>query len=91
MSKRLIKSYAVVILVVLIIVSVIAVTLNKPPIEQATIYEIQAIQGIGEILSLRIVNYIGDSETFDIEDLLNVKGIGKEKLKELRKEFRWLK
>jgi len=88
MSKRLIKSYAVVILVVLIIVSVIAVTLNKPPIEQATIYEIQAIQGIGEILSLRIVNYIGDSETFDIEDLLNVKGIGKEKLKELRKEFR---
>ena len=88
MSKRLIKSYAVVILVVLIIVSVIAVTLNKPPIEQATIYEIQAIQGIGEKLSADIIMYIGDDKDFDINTLENIKGIGPVRLKAIKSNFK---
>ena len=61
---------------------------EKTDIEQATIQEIQAVHGFGEVLSYKVVNYIGDSKEFDIEELTNVKGIGDKRLKLIRKEFK---
>ena len=62
--------------------------LYKPPIEEATMHDIQAIQGIGEVLSLRIVNYLDDNPNADIDDLINIDGIGEIKLKRIRREFK---
>ena len=80
-------------IVVLIIATVIfsfslGIALYKPPIEEATVQELQAIDGIGETLSYRIVEYIDDAENFDINDLTNVDGIGEKRLKLVRKEFK---
>ena len=86
--KKYVKIYAMVFLLTLLIITSIFVITNRKPIEQATINDIQAVQGIGEVLSLRIVDYIESNPNADIEDLIVIKGIGPEKVKLLRKEFK---
>jgi len=81
------KTYLLIVIVLLISL-VVGVGLYKVPIEDVEICEIQAIDGIGEALSLRIVNYIGDSEKFDIDDLESISGIGPERMKLLKRRFR---
>ncbi len=60
----------------------------KPPIMHATYTEIIAIDGFGEVLSSRAITYIKRHPYCDIDDLMNVKGIGEEKLLLLKEEFR---
>lgn len=83
------KSKITLLLIATILISILlGCVFYKPSIEDVTIQEIQTIQGIGETLSYRIVDYIGESETFDIEDLINVDGIGEERLKLLKGKFK---
>jgi len=82
------NKYLLIILAIVIFCSASFVALNKPPIEEATVDDIQAIQGIGEVLSLRIVNYLDNNPNADIDDLINIEGIGEIKLKQIRREFK---
>jgi DNA uptake protein ComE-like DNA-binding protein len=82
------SKYTIIILSVIIFCSISFIVLNKPPISEATAQEIQTINGIGEVLSERVVSYLDANPNADIEDLEAVKGIGPEKVKLLRKEFK---
>ncbi len=82
------SKYTVIILSVIIFCSISFLALNKPSISEATAQEIQEIHGIGEVLSERVVSYLDTNPDADIEDLEAVKGIGPEKVKLLRKEFK---
>lgn len=73
--------------VVLIITSTILIACDKPNIETATIEELQEINGIGEVLSLRIVSYLKSNKNATIDNLSDIKGIGEVKLELIRKEF----
>jgi len=64
------------------------VTTDKIPIEQATIDDIRAIDGLDIVLSTRIVNYIQNNPEADIDDLINVDGIGEKRLKLLKGKFK---
>jgi len=59
------------------------------PLQDAGPEDIEAVPGIGKVLSRRIVDYIVDSEDIEhIDDLLAVKGVGKKTLERLRKYTR---
>lgn len=81
------KTLITLVLIISIISFSLVFAFNKPDIEEATLEEIQSVYGVGEILSERIVAYIDTDEYKDINDLINVEGIGKEKLKQIKKVF----
>jgi len=84
--KRILMTMLIVCLLSIAIFAIYFI--DKPSIEEASIEDIQAVQGIGEVLSLRIVDYIESNPNADIDDLIVIKGIGPEKVKLLRKEFK---
>ena len=54
-------------------------------VNTATVKELMAIPGIGKVLAERIVEYREEERPFIVlEDLLNIKGIGKETLEKIR-------
>ena len=85
------KSKIVVLLIATILISVfLGCIFYKEPINEATIEDVQAIDGIGETLSHRIVNYIQNNPEADIDDLINVLGIGEKRVKLLKGKFKWI-
>ena len=66
---------------------VLGVALYKPSVRTATIEELQEINGLGELLSSRVVIYLDTYPNADIDDLLDVEGIGKVKLELIKKEW----
>lgn len=58
---------------------------NKVNINTATLEELQSLQGIGEVYARSIISYREESGGFEsIEELINVKGIGKKRLDNIR-------
>ncbi len=54
-------------------------------INTATVKELKTISGIGKVLAERIVEYRETERPFDaVDDMLNVKGIGKATLEKIR-------
>lgn len=54
---------------------------GKLNINTATVQELSALTGIGEVLALQIIQYREDNGPYNtVYDLLNVKGIGETKL-----------
>ena len=77
--------------VVLMIVSVVALSIaaayadEKVDINTATVKELKTIPGIGQVIAERIVEYRETERAFStVDDLLNVKGIGKATLEKIR-------
>jgi DNA uptake protein ComE-like DNA-binding protein len=60
---------------------------DKPDISTATLEQIQSIDGIGEVLSSRIVIYLDTYPNADIDDLTDVLGIGEGKLKLIKRKY----
>jgi competence protein ComEA len=56
-------------------------------IQTATVEELTQINGVGKVLADRIVEYRTENGISDIDELLNVKGIGKAKLAKIKKEI----
>jgi competence protein ComEA len=57
----------------------------KLDINRATVQELQALPGIGEVLAQRVVEYRGVHGPFKtIEGLIKVKGIGPKRMEQLR-------
>ena len=59
----------------------------KPSIHTATQEELQAITGIGEVMSEDIISYLTDNKRAKIEDLEDIKGIGRETIRKLKKRY----
>ena len=91
MSKRLLKSYSIVLAVVIVLVAVLGVALYQPSIHTTTIEELTEINGIGDYYAQSIVTYLENNPDCSIEDLDDIKYIGDSVLSKLRKRYRWLK
>jgi competence protein ComEA len=60
---------------------------KKPQLDinLATVQELQALPGIGEVLAKRVIEYRGTHGPFQtVEGLMNVKGIGPKRMEQLR-------
>lgn len=88
MSKRLIKSYAIVLIVVILVSCVIGAVVYRPTIHDCSIEELQEINGIGEILSNRIHLYLESNKNATIEDLRVIDGIGDITIQKLKRRWR---
>ena len=75
----------IIIMAILTTSCTILVVTDKPNIHEATIEELQDINGIGEVLSLRVISYLKLNKNATIEDLEDVRGIGEKRI-ELIKE-----
>ncbi len=75
------------ILLVLSTVILLGIVTSKPDIHSITIEELQEINGLGELLSSRVVIYLDTYPNADIDDLLNVEGIGDVKLELIKKKW----
>lgn len=60
----------------------------KPSIHDAEVSDLCGIYGLGEVLSVRVVSFIDANPNADINDLLDVDGIGSYRLKLIKREFR---
>ena len=82
------KNKVIFILVMALMFVMLTIVLtDKTDIAEATIEELQEINGIGEVLSLRIVSYLKVNKTASVDDLDHIKGIGEIKLELIKKEF----
>ena len=62
--------------------------LYKEPIQNASMARLTAINGIGEVLAERVYDYVKANPSADIADLIEVDGIGEQRLELIRKEFK---
>ena len=67
---------------------IVAWCLSKPPIQNANISQLVAINGIGEVLAERIYDYVKENPSCDVGDLLDIDGVGEVRLKELKENFK---
>lgn len=72
----------------ILLTSVLVAVSYRPDIQEATYNDLIEIDGLGETLSKRVIVYLEINKSAGIDDLINVKGIGDEKLKAIKKEFR---
>lgn len=87
MSKKLVKSYAIVLVTVLLITCITWGVLYRPSIKTATIEELTYIEDIGEVLALDIHLYLKNNPTCSIEDLSDIDYIGPSRIKNIKKRY----
>lgn len=80
------KYVLIILLIILIATSAMAIC-DKPSIHTATYNELLEIDDIGEVLSIRIVSYLNQNKTCSVADLDDIKGIGEERLKKIRRHY----
>ena len=88
MSKRLIKSYIIILIIVIILASIGGFIIYKPSVHDAEIHQLININGIGEVRAELIVTYLENNKTATIEDLERIDGIGCITLSKIRKRWR---
>ncbi len=83
------KAKVIALIVICMLLCALTLTLTyKPSITQATYKELMAIDEIGEILSLRIIDYLQHNTDCTIDDLLEVEGIGPIKLSNIKEVYK---
>lgn len=78
----------VMVLVVGAVLAAVLISSIKPSIYEADYNDLMAVDGIGEVLSYRIIDYLNTHPNYTIDDLIYVDGIGEVKLKALKGVFR---
>ncbi len=77
--------FAVIMIVVMVMSTAAVHAAQKVNINTATAKELKSISGIGKVLAERIVEYRENEQAYKtVDDLLNVKGIGKATLEKIR-------
>ncbi len=66
----------------------IFISLDKPDIHTAQYDILTDINGLGDVLSKRVINYIEYNPECVIDDLVDVKGIGVKKLELIKKHYK---
>lgn len=79
------KKFIIFMLILCFLVGVFLVV--KPSIHTATQEELQAITGIGEVMSEDIISYLTDNKRAKIEDLEDIEGIGCETIRKLEEVY----
>ena len=59
----------------------------KDDIHTATFEELVELDDIGEVLSVRILAHIETNEDCTVDELTCIKGIGEQRLKEIKKHY----
>ena len=67
---------------------IVAWCLSKPPIQNADMSQLIALNGIDTILAERIYDYVKCNPSCDLRDLLDIDGVGEVRLKELKENFK---
>ena len=60
---------------------------SKSDIFSATFEELIELDDIGEVLAIRILTHIEQNTDCIVDDLMRVKGIGEQRLKEIKKRY----
>ncbi len=79
--------YTLIILLILIICVTSIFIFDKESVHNATLEQLQEINGLGELLSSRVVIYLDTYPNADIDDLTDVEGIGEGKLELIKREW----
>lgn len=82
------KEKIIIILLIILIVGLLGCLIYRPSIHDATLYDLQAIDGIGETLSNDIMVYINSNPNCNVDDLINIDGIGETKLFRIKVRYR---
>lgn len=82
------KNKIIIILLIIVIVGLIGCLIYRPSIHEATLYDLQDINGIGEVLSKDIMVYINSHPNCNVDDLINIDGIGKTKLFRIKVRYK---
>jgi len=85
--KGLSKPLLLILVLILIVGLIMGALAYKPDINTSTYEELVTINGIGEVLGERVSLYLNQNPNADVEDLLNVKGIGEKRLELIKKEW----
>jgi len=89
MANNKIKRFLIAfVITLLLIISLTCFVFDKDSINNATYNEIKALNGLDSVLSERVITYIELNPNVDIDDLINVYGIGEKRLEILKKEFK---
>ncbi len=82
------KAFCIGFILTLIAIIIVMLCLYRQPIQNATLSQLESINGIGTVLSCEIYDYVKDNPSCDVGDLLEVDGIGETRLKELKENFK---
>lgn len=84
---RISKKVAIFIVCFIITFLIVGAIFYKPPLRSADKSELD-VYGVGEILMARIEKYISKNPNAKVEDLLEVKGVGRNIVDQLQRRFR---
>lgn len=72
----------------LVAIIIVMVCLYMQPIQNATISQLESINGIGEVLACEIYDYVKCNPSCEVSDLIVIDGIGQVRLEEIERTFR---
>lgn len=72
----------------LIAIIIAMVCLYRPPLENATVSQLDAIEGIGYGVACQIEQYMDENPNAKVEDLDKIPWVGEKKIEKIRKVFR---
>ena len=81
------KRKVIMLISLIVVVGLIGSVIIRPSIHQATVDDLQCINGIGETLSYRIVEYTSEHKNCTVDDIIDVQGIGKKKLFKIKLRY----
>lgn len=87
MKKKILKTYALILIIVVIVCGIVFLSFNKPSITQATYEELTEVYGIGDTRAQDIIYYCDANKNASVGDLDYITGIG-DKTVDILKE-RW--
>ena len=85
MNKKLLIILLCIIVLVFFVGSVAKII--KEDVHLAVQEELVEIDGIGEVLAERVLTYLKCNKECTVDDLVRVKGIGEQRLKEIKKHY----
>lgn len=84
---RMMRTFLVVLLIVVVLSVVMFVSLDQPSISDATYEQLIEVEDIGEGLAVEILNYLHFNPEATIDDLHHIKYIGEKRIENIKEVF----